>query len=254
MVRAKRRELKSKQERENAMNLAMKMVSELDSEGKRNVSLRDAAEVHGIAFSTLRGHLIGTTTQVLSHQHLQLSPADEYAVVRWIGGLEREKFSPRIEHIRQAASLIAGHPVGKNWVPRFLDRHPKLATCSTDAMEKDQVDAVTPQVIRTHFRDVQGLRNGVEPRDTWNMNEKGFLIGLKLATRSKGICTYQQVNFPIAGGNREILTWIEAVSADGTALPPLIIYKGTAHYLGWHRFIGSQAGREDFYFSYSKHR
>ena len=63
------------------------------------------------------------------------------------------------------------------------------------------------------------------------MDEKGFLM--ELAQRSKVICTHRRGNFPIKDDRyRELLTCIEAVSGSGVVLPPLIIYKGAAHYLG----------------------
>ena len=74
-----------------------------------------------------------------------------------------------------------------------------------------------------------------------------------LAQRSKVICTYRRGNFKIKDGrNRDLLTCIEAVSGSWVVLPPLIIYKGAAHYLGWHKFTGSHTGSENFHFSYSK--
>jgi len=35
-------------------------------------------------------------------------------------------------------------------------------------------------------------------------------------------------------GKREMVTMIECVSADGRVLPPMFIYKGTKHLLGWY--------------------
>ena len=52
--------------------------------------------------------------------------------------------------------------------------------------------------------------------------------------------------------NRELLTCIESVSASVVVLPPLIIYKGAAHYLGWHKFTESHTNTQDFQFSHYK--
>ena len=215
-------------------------------------SIRAAAETHGIAFSTLRDRIQGATTRVQSHTAQQLlTPIDKKAVLRWIADLENTKFPPRIDHVRQAATLLAGKPPGKNWITRFLNRHPHLAAKLTSPIEKDRVEAMTAEIVRRHFGDLLKLLERVEPRDTWNMNEKGFLI--ELAQRSKVICTYLRGNSPIKDdGDREILTCIEAASGSGVVLPSLIIYKGAAHYLGWHKFTGSHTGSENFHFSYSK--
>ena len=34
--------------------------------------------------------------------------------------------------------------------------------------------------------------------------------------------------------NRELVTVVECICADGTTVSPVIIYKGAAHYYGWH--------------------
>lgn len=52
-------------------------------------------------------------------------------------------------------------------------------------------------------------------------------------------------------GNRELLTVIECVSADGRVLPSLIIYKGANHYMGWHKFTGQDTESKAFRFTYS---
>lgn len=83
------------------------------------------------------------------------------------------------------------------------------------------------------------------------MYEKGFLMGL--AACSEVICTYRQGNFPTGDdGNRELLTCIETVSAAGTFLPSFIIYRGRAHFMGWHGFTGRATNTRNLFFSYSK--
>ena len=63
----------------------------------------------------------------------------------------------------------------------------------------------------------------IQQKNTYNMDEKGFLLGL--GECSKVICTYKGRTFKmIDDGNRELLTVIESVSADGRVLPSLIIY------------------------------
>ena len=41
-------------------------------------------------------------------------------------------------------------------------------------------------------------------------------------------------------GNREVVTVIECVSADGSVLPPMYIYKGSSHIIGWHAAAHAQ--------------
>ena len=76
------------------------------------------------------------------------------------------------------------------------------------------------------------------------MDEKGFLMGR--STRVKVICKLGRKNTrKTQDGKREIITVIETVSAAGVVLPPMIIYKGQAHYKGWSALV--KAGDKAFF-------
>ena len=44
----------------------------------------------------------------------------------------------------------------------------------------------------------------------------------------------------VQDGNRQFITVVEAVSAAGGVLPPLVIDKGKAHYMGWHAHVSKE--------------
>ena len=80
------------------------------------------------------------------------------------------------------------------------------------------------------------------------MDEKGFMLGQAL--KVKVICRKGRRNpHYTQDGNREIVTVIECVSADGSVLPPMYIYKGSSHLMGWHAAIGAE---EKATFAWSK--
>ena len=62
----------------------------------------------------------------------------------------------------------------------------------------------------------------------------------------KVICKRAKKNTrKIQDGKREIITVIETVSAAGVLLPPMIVYKGQAHYRGWTALV--KAGEKAFF-------
>jgi len=66
------------------------------------------------------------------------------------------------------------------------------------------------------------------------------------SSRVKVICRRSKKNMrKTQDGNREIITIIETVSAAGVLLPPMIIYKGQAHYKRWTALV--KAGDEAFF-------
>jgi hypothetical protein len=75
--------------------------------------------------------------------------------------------------------------------------------------------------------------NGIQPEDIYNFDETGFAIGLissqKVVTRAK----YYGRRSILQPGNREWVTAIEAICADGYILPPCAIFKGKVAIAGW---------------------
>ena len=71
------------------------------------------------------------------------------------------------------------------------------------------------------------------------MDKKGFLLGV--SAKCRVICRKGRKNSKYThDGNRELITVLECVSAEGVVLPPLIVTKGANHYIGTH--IRGQGG------------
>ena len=88
------------------------------------------------------------------------------------------------------------------------------------------------------------MEYGIEPQHTYNMDEKGFLLGI--TGRSKRIfdrALYQsrQVQQPIQDGSREWITLIACICADGSTVNPALIYRSTGETLqsSWVEEISS---------------
>jgi hypothetical protein len=71
----------------------------------------------------------------------------------------------------------------------------------------------------------------VKPENVYNMDEKGFVLGQALKCKVIVRAGRKNPRY-VQDGNREMVTVIECVSADGRVLPPMYIYKGSAHLLG----------------------
>ena len=73
--------------------------------------------------------------------------------------------------------------------------------------------------------------HSILPENIYNVDEKGFMMGLTM--KVKVICKREKKNTRKNQiGKREMITLIETISAEGNVLPPIIIYKGQAHYQG----------------------
>jgi hypothetical protein len=83
------------------------------------------ANKHGVVRSTLtRRHCRETRSReevLILQQNLQ--PQQETELAKYIEELTERKLPPTREMVQNYASDIAGHPVSKSWVTRFLHRH-----------------------------------------------------------------------------------------------------------------------------------
>jgi hypothetical protein len=136
--------------------------------------------------------------------------------------------------IRRFASDIAKKELGKGWVDRFVQRHQtELISRWVTGIDRLRHQADSELKYGLYFellRDKLGLYN-IEPCNIYNMDEKGFLLGI--LTRSKRLFSrrlYEErkIKAHIQDGSREFITLLACICADGSHLPPAIIYQSAS--------------------------
>ena len=83
--------------------------------------------------------------------------------------------------IRNFASTIAKEPVSESWVTRFINRHSiHLISQWAVGMDSNRHKADLEDKYRLYFDYLHGKidQYQIEPRHTYNMDEKSFLIGI----------------------------------------------------------------------------
>lgn len=69
------------------------------------------------------------------------------------------------------------------------------------------------------------------------------------ACKAHVICRRSRKNPKLVqDGDRHFITVLEGISASGELLPPMIIDKGKAHYMGWHAYVSEN---DEAYFAFS---
>ena len=136
--------------------------------------------------------------------------------------------------IRNFAQEIIKKKVGKEWVNRFLKRHPiDLVSKWTAGLDHERTRADSAFKYTLHFellsRKIEEYR--IEPQNMYNMDEKGFLMGV--LSKMKRIFSRKryeegQIKQLIQDGNREWITTLATICADGTALSPSLIYQAVS--------------------------
>jgi len=89
---------------------------------------------YDIPYSTLQGRLQGRVSRPAGHlKMLVLTEYEENAIVRWCERLDEWGHPARLGVVKSMAEAIVAwrikdQKLGKNWINRFLIRHPSLAT------------------------------------------------------------------------------------------------------------------------------
>ncbi|KAI8649068.1 HTH CENPB-type domain-containing protein [Fusarium keratoplasticum] len=128
-------------------------------------------------------------------------------------------------------------PVGTNWASNFVRRHPDLKTRFFRKYDYQRAKCEDPTIIRNWFMLVANIiaKYGIRSEDIYNFDETGFLMGMiasgMVVTGSERRLKPKSVQ----PGNREWITVIQAINAEGWSIPPFIIGAGQYHLANWYR-------------------
>jgi helix-turn-helix, Psq domain/Tc5 transposase DNA-binding domain len=215
--------------------LAAVITSGLDSKGHPILSLRSAAQMYDVPKTTLTARFNGRHTRSEAHAGQQkLTPPQEEILKEWIKVLGKRGVPLDLSAVANRASIIAGGEVGVNWARRFRKRHPDMKANWTTALEACRAACLNRPLVTEYFEMLGDIirENNIPPENIYNMDEKGIQMGIGKRTLVLVDRDQKTVN-QVEDGNRELVTVIECVSADGSALHPSVIYKGKRRDLEW---------------------
>jgi hypothetical protein len=151
-------------------------------------------------------------------------------LVKYIDKLTKRGLPPNPHNVRIFASNICGKMPGKNWVSRFVNNHrDQLSSEYLAAFDLCRKKADNWFMINRYFNMIEEKFKKHEYRqeNVYNMDEKGFLIGVVNKTRRIFTRSWKEqgkLKGAAQDGNRTWVTLLACVCADGTSLPPTLIY------------------------------
>lgn len=175
----------------------------------------------------------------------KLTPTQEGALCEYIEYFDSVGASINRRQIGVAADSILeeDHPrdspddppkTGDHWLKRFLKRHPEYYIRRRKALDVERATALDKSVVQRWFKDYERViaEHGICQQDIYNFDETGFQIGVG---KDQFIITRHPKKKLFNGSitNRESVTVLEAVSADGFACPPLIILSAKQALARW---------------------
>lgn len=149
------------------------------------------------------------------------------------------------EHVNQIcwARLGAKFPkdgVGESWVNCFLTRHRDLIqTYRAHPLESLRGRAVNP-FTHHHFYNLLGkvLETGdngspIADENIYGSDESAFQTGTGASNKKVIGAAGKHIQHQQKTGNRENITVMVTICADGTSVPPAVIFKGSKYLVKW---------------------
>ena len=124
--------------------------------------------------------------------------------------------------------------LGHNWYLRFLSRHPGFKTQYSRNLNQDRKDAENIKSIQKWFDLYNSTRiqHGILESDIYNMDEKGFAMGITDSSKVLVRRTERQA-FSVQAGNQDWVSLIECVCFNDDVLSPHFIFKGKGIQQAW---------------------
>jgi DDE superfamily endonuclease/Tc5 transposase DNA-binding domain len=208
-------------------------IEEIKSHGLGGeFSYRKVAERYGVSRETLRRlhQEISVPREQYKSEQRKITQEQERELVSYIEQLTARRLQPTREMVQNFASAIAKQPMSKSWVSRFLNSNQTAITPHwAPAMDKVRHHADSEDKYRQFFQLVAEKMEeyNIKQRNTYNMDEKGFLLGVLGRSKrifSKAKWDSREVRTALQDGNREWITLLACICADGSALPPAILF------------------------------
>lgn len=127
--------------------------------------------------------------------------------------------------------------LGRNWTNRLVEKYSDcIKPYLSSPLDASQTRAVNPNTHAAWFSLLKALfskyGHSDEPDCLYALDETGFMPGRAITQKVIGRAG-KKGQSQKESGNRELITVLPAICADGSALPPLVIHAGKAYSVSW---------------------
>ena len=202
---------------------------------------RSAAKTYGVPRSTLKRRRDGIPSRRdCTPNSRKLTATEEIVITERVLDLDSRGFPPRLRTVEDMANKLladrAGGKVGVKWASNFVKRTPQLKTRLNRKYDYQRAECEDPEIITQWFELVRNTiaKYGIQDGDIYNFDEVGFLMGIISAGMVVTASERRTRPKSVQPGNREWVTVIQGVNAEGWAIPPFVIFKGQLHLSAWY--------------------
>jgi len=170
-----------------------------------------------------------------SRSNKLLTNAQESVLIEYIRKISNQGMHATPKILENIVVELVRKPVGGRWIERFIKRYEnELASVYLRSIDQSRHIADNSTYFEHYFTLLQEKieKYHIKPSNIYNFDEKGFLLGI--CRMMKRIVPIDRLkNKKILGsnqdGSREFISLLATISADGTALPPALIYQGDSY-------------------------
>jgi hypothetical protein len=196
--------------------------------GAPKYPLRQAAEDFEVPRSTLTDRYNGRLThRQAAVKQQRLPPVQENLIAEWAKVCGRRGIPLGPQQLVESAEAVSGLELGESWVSGFRGRFPDIKPFWSSTFEAPRAQALNRPSVSKFYALYLSLISefNVKYWNIYNMDEKGVMMGrggrrYVLVDRNQSTVTH------VENGNRQNVTIIECICADGTSITPRIIFKG----------------------------
>lgn len=203
-------------------------------------SYRAVARKYGAAKETVRRRVKGGRSMLQRGvEERATRPEEDEELALWIEGLSDRALPPTNAKIIAMANRIVasrgGHPVGKNWIYKFKGRQAaRLATSWGSSYSTQKASALNPTNLKEHFAVVSSVYESFDVKDhnRFVADETGLQKSQNGAVRVVGRRGVKRQHVQ-QNSDRVLTSVMGTICADGTSLPPFVIFKGERFQASW---------------------
>ncbi|RYO92532.1 hypothetical protein DL764_008115 [Monosporascus ibericus] len=219
-------------------------------------SIRAASKLHQVERTYLRRRIEGIQTREEYNKSRQkVTDVLEDRLAKWIVTQGQLGYAPPHARFRAYAQRLlvksgSRERLGKRWVTRFLQRHHEVRTFKGWAIDYRRLNGATEATCKVLFdRLVLPKVRKIYSRNRYNADEFGMMEGMGENSLVLGEAFKKFILLKDAF-KRAWISVITCISADGRALPPLIIFSGVNVQQQWFPDTEDQPYK-DWYFTAS---
>jgi hypothetical protein len=206
------------------------------------LSFRQAASIYNIPLSSLYYRLNGRTAfRDYTPKLRAITELEEQTIIDYVLDLDSRGFSPAIAYIEDMANNLRktrdAPRVGTRWAYRFINRREKLKIRWNRPYDYQRALCEDPEIIRGWFRLVAATiaKYGIRDENIYNFDETGFIMGKITASMVVTSAERRERAKKLQQGNREWVSVIQAICANGWAIPPVMVFAGKYHLSNWYQ-------------------